>query len=149
VRVEPPSSDDDSRWLTLRLRLWPQASVAEHLADMRASAARGDCICIAMSAAGVLLGLAEASMRTDYVNGTSGSPVPFLEGLYVEPDARRSGVARALVAAVGDWAMEHQAVELASDALLDNTVSHAVHRALGFVETERVVYFCKRLGSRR
>jgi aminoglycoside 6'-N-acetyltransferase I len=36
--------------------------------------------------------------------------------------------------------------ELASDALLDNQASHAMHEALGFAETERVVYFLKPLG---
>jgi aminoglycoside 6'-N-acetyltransferase I len=35
--------------------------------------------------------------------------------------------------------------ELASDALLDNNGSHAMHEALGFTETERVVYFRKAL----
>jgi aminoglycoside 6'-N-acetyltransferase I len=39
--------------------------------------------------------------------------------------------------------------ELASDALLDNQTSHAMHEALGFVETERVVYFLKPLGLSR
>jgi aminoglycoside 6'-N-acetyltransferase I len=29
---------------------------------------------------------------------------------------------------------------------LDNTASHAMHGALGFEETERVVYFRKALG---
>ena len=31
--------------------------------------------------------------------------------------------------------------ELASDSPIENVVSHAAHRALGFEETERVVYF--------
>jgi len=31
--------------------------------------------------------------------------------------------------------------ELASDAMLDNTVAQAMHAALDFEETERVVYF--------
>jgi aminoglycoside 6'-N-acetyltransferase I len=35
--------------------------------------------------------------------------------------------------------------ELASDALIDNTVSHSMHRGLGFEETEIVVYFKKSL----
>ena len=35
--------------------------------------------------------------------------------------------------------------ELASDALIDNAVSHGMHRRLGFEETERVVYFRKDL----
>ena len=35
--------------------------------------------------------------------------------------------------------------ELASDAGIDNTVSHGMHTGLGFEETERVVYFRKDL----
>lgn len=34
---------------------------------------------------------------------------------------------------------------MASDALLDNAGSHAFHEAVGFEETERVVYFRKSL----
>jgi aminoglycoside 6'-N-acetyltransferase I len=36
---------------------------------------------------------------------------------------------------------------MASDAHLDNAVSHAAHHALGFEESERLVHFRKRLGS--
>jgi len=43
-------------------------------------------------------GLAEAAIRTDYVNGTVSTPVAFLEGLYVRPEARRRGAAAELVA---------------------------------------------------
>jgi aminoglycoside 6'-N-acetyltransferase I len=35
--------------------------------------------------------------------------------------------------------------ELGSDALIDNSASHAAHRGWGFAETERVVYFRKSL----
>ena len=38
--------------------------------------------------------------------------------------------------------------EFASDAALGNELSHAVHRSLGFRETERVVYFRKLLHAR-
>jgi len=100
---------------------------------------------IAGHLAGKPVGLAEAAMRTDYVNGTAASPVAFLEGIYVLPDARRQGVAAALVDAVCRWARECGCRELASDALLENERSHAVHRALGFEETERVVFFRKPL----
>nr|WP_241823604.1 GNAT family N-acetyltransferase [Sphingomonas sp. Sph1(2015)] len=47
----------------------------------------------------------------------------------------------ALVAAVADWGRAQGCSEFASDAELENVDSHAMHRALGFVETERVVYF--------
>ena len=84
-------------------------------------------------------------MRHDYVNGTDTSPVAFLEGLYVAPAARRAGVARALVAAVAQWGRAAGCTELASDAAAGNTASHAVHGALGFAETKRVVYFRRAL----
>ena len=80
-------------------------------------------------------------------NGTDTSPVAFLEGIYVEPRLRRKGIGAALVAAVCAWARRMGCRELASDALLENEGSHAVHRALGFEETERVVFFRKALAS--
>jgi aminoglycoside 6'-N-acetyltransferase I len=88
---------------------------------------------------------AEATLRVDYVNGCVTSPVACLEGVYVEPWARRQGVARVLVEAVETWAREKGCSELASDALLENAESHRMHAGLGFEETERVVYFRKEL----
>ena len=101
---------------------------------------------VAYSESNVALGFVEAAVRTDYVNGTQLSPVAFLEGLYVLPEARRRGVARALVAAVERWALDLGCRELASDASIENELSHTVHRALGFQETERVVFFRRPLG---
>jgi aminoglycoside 6'-N-acetyltransferase I len=88
---------------------------------------------------------AEAALRRDYVNGAQSSPVVFLEGLYVVPALRRRGLARALVEEVCRWGRSLGCAEVASDALLENSVSHAVHRALGFAETERVVFYRKPL----
>jgi aminoglycoside 6'-N-acetyltransferase I len=61
------------------------------------------------------------------------------------PAARRRGIARALVESVTDWALQQGCSELASDSLLDSFAAHAAHRALGFEETERVVYFRRAL----
>jgi aminoglycoside 6'-N-acetyltransferase I len=105
--------------------------------------ARDHFVRLAISTNGSAVGFVEASKRVDYVNGTNTSPVAFLEGLYVEPATRGNGVARALVGAVEAWAAAEGCTELASDSPLENVVAHAVHRALGFTETERVVYFCR------
>ena len=43
------------------------------------------------------------------------------------------------------WARALGYSELASDAEIDNTVSIAAHRALGFEETDRIVCFLKKL----
>jgi len=112
---------------------------------MADAVAHGHFIRLAVGENGSALGFVEASKRVDYVNGTNSSPVAFIEGLYVEPASRNNGVARALVAAVEAWASAQGCSELASDSLLENVAAHAVHRALGFKETERVVYFCRAL----
>ena len=91
------------------------------------------------------LGFIEVSTRSDYVNGTSSSPVGFVEGFFVTPAARRQGVARVLLQAGEEWARQRGCREMASDVLVDNATGHAAHRALGFEETDRVVYFRKNL----
>ena len=137
---------DDPGWLQLRQALWPRDE-GEHLREMRAfcDQPRRYGNFIARGADGEPQGFVEVALRSDYVNGTETSPVAFLEGLYVPPSHRRRGIARALVARAEQWARDQGVSEFASDTLLENTASHAMHGALGFAETERVVYFRKRL----
>lgn len=138
----------NSAWLGLRSALWPGTSDTDHLEEMAAFVADPDRYGQFMAYAddGTPVGLAEVSVRTDYVNGTETSPVAFLEGLYVAPAARRQGVARALLLEVRAWARARGCSELASDTDLGNTLSQTVHSRLGFTETERVVYFRMALG---
>ncbi len=79
------------------------------------------------------------------MNGCSTSPVAFLEGLFVKPSSRGTGVGRSLCAAAEAWAKSRACAELASDSLLENTSGHAFHLAAGFEETERVIYYRKHL----
>lgn len=149
MEAELLTSTDDRDWLTLRMALWPDCPEPQHLEEMAGFLREPDRFVqfIARDADGRGVGLAEASMRTDYVNGTSSSPVAYLEGLYVRPDARGKGVATDLVRAVADWARSRGCSELASDTQPENLVSQAFHRRLGFVETERAVFFSKPLGQ--
>ena len=140
MQIARPKSPEDRDWLSLRSKLWPGLD-AEHLRYMGDALARGHCVRLAIAATGAAIGFVEASKRVDYVNGTSTSPVAFLEGLYVEPASRRKGVARALIAEVLRWAQAEGCSELASDSPLENVAAHAAHRARGFEEMERVVYF--------
>lgn len=144
--IKPCTSVEQAGWLQLRMALWP-ADRIEHLEEMQELCAQPGRYAqfLAYSALGEPQGLVEVALRSDYVNGTESSPVGFLEGLYVAPSFRKRGIAAMLVNTAEQWAKEHGCTEMASDALLDNTVSHAMHQALGFAETERVVYFRKLL----
>jgi aminoglycoside 6'-N-acetyltransferase I len=140
-------SAEQPGWLALRQELWPHCTPEEHLSEMSMFCGNPERYAqfIAYAQSGQAVGFIEAAVRTDYVNGTRFSPVAFLEGIYVVPEARRKGIARALVSAVERWALDVGCHEFASDASIENQLSHTVHRALGFKETERVVFFRKPL----
>ncbi|AKC88380.1 aminoglycoside 6'-N-acetyltransferase [Pseudoxanthomonas suwonensis] len=128
----------------MRSALWPDADAVELDAEAHAMLeGDGDAAAFVAEAGGGVVGMAEASLRREYVNGTGSSPVGFLEGWYVVPAWRGRGVGRALVAAVEEWTRAQGCGELASDALADNRASLAAHAACGFEQTERVVYFRK------
>lgn len=106
VAIEVCSDSTHAGWLALRQALWPDTSAAEHLAEMKACCddpeRYGQFLAVLENAGAI--GFAEASLRRDYVNGTDSSPVGFLEGIYVLPQARRQGVARLLLAQLGGFA---------------------------------------------
>jgi len=140
-------SIDQAGWLALREQLWPDCPRERHLSQMAALLASTDRFAqfVEYDASNNPLGFVEVALRSDYVNGTTTSPVAFLEGIYVAPAARRQGVARKLFAEAQRWAVGAGCTELASDALIENAEGHAMHRSLGFEETERVVFFRKPL----
>ena len=92
-----------------------------------------------------VVAFAEAPLRRDYVNGSNSSPVGFLEGLYVEPQYRKRGLARLLCSSVEHWAKDMGCTEFASDVVLQNEVGQRVHEAVGFNATDRVVFYLKQI----
>lgn len=142
--VRAAVADDTDDWAAMRAELWPDGSVDEHRREITALLGSGStefAAFVASDQEGCAVGFTEAALRHDYVNGCDTSPVAFLEGIYVSPRSRGTGVGKRLALAVQLWAREHGCAELASDALIDNHASHAFHAAIGFAETERVVYF--------
>jgi aminoglycoside 6'-N-acetyltransferase I len=147
IGIDRLNDAHDADWLRLRRALWPDGDVAEHQAEMASQVAEPTRFAqfVARDGQGQPLGLAEVSLRHDYVPGTQTSPVAFLEGLYVEPTSRQHGIARLLVAASEAWGASRGCRELASDTPLDNTLSQRVHQRLGFAESERILCFVKPL----
>lgn len=137
----------DTRWLQLREALWPQCSATEHRREAMEQLAQPQrCLTVlALDGNGQAIGFAEGTIRHDYVNGTESSPVGFLEGIYVASEYRRQGNAALLITALTDWFRQNGCQEMASDVEQGNQISLLAHQALGFEETERVVYFRKRL----
>ncbi|MBV9329642.1 MAG: GNAT family N-acetyltransferase [Chloroflexi bacterium] len=127
----------------MRVALWPDADADELASEFDSLLEAPDqVVFVAERESGGLCGMVEAGIRP-FANPVDEQPCAFVEGWWVDADMRRAGVGRALIAAVEDWARARGFHELGSDALLDNTVSHAAHLALGFEERERTVAFRK------
>lgn len=90
------------------------------------------------------VGLAELSIRY-FAEGCDTRNVGYLEGWYVEPGSRESGVGRALMTAAEDWCRARGCREMGSDTTVDNTLSRRAHRACGFEEAELICCFRKSL----
>ncbi|PVE26229.1 N-acetyltransferase [Microvirga sp. KLBC 81] len=137
-------------WAALRQELWPDTDLAEHTLEAEAILRKPQQAVAFLAYDGQVgaIAFAEAALRHDYVNGCTTSPVAFLEGIYVRPAYRKQGIARLLCRAVEDWAAGLGCQELASDVEIHNEISQGMHVAVGFEETERVVYYRKLLRSR-
>lgn len=129
----------------LMTALWPQNSFEDmqnEAAEIIQSSADEIFIC---EASGEAIGFAHVSLRCDYVEGTSASPVGYLEGIYVDEAHRGNGAARALLSACEEWSRAKNCAEFASDCELLNIPSHAFHIKNGFEEANRIICFKKRL----
>ncbi len=93
---------------------------------------------------GSLAGFVEIGSR-DYAEGCETTPVAYVEGWYVDPDVRRTGLGTDLLRAAESWALANGFSEIASDTELDNDVSLQAHVRLGFEEVERQICFIKSL----
>ena len=129
--------------------LFPGTDDNDHTSDMAALIARPDAaVFIAVRPDDSVCGYVEAATRP-YADGCSTSPVGYIEAWYVDPDVRREGYGRALLEAAEAWAVDRGYREMASDALLDNDVSHEAHKRSGYVEVERVIIYRKPLPEHR
>ncbi|HUR80521.1 MAG TPA: GNAT family N-acetyltransferase [Thermoanaerobaculia bacterium] len=133
---------DAAEWLRMRRLLWPaeghDTEIAEYLRS--GGTALLAVVLVAERSPATLAGFIELGLRP-YAEGCTSSPVPFIEGWFVDEDVRRQHVGEALVRAAEAWARAQGFPEIASDVELENDLSIAAHGALGFSEVTRLVCF--------
>ena len=121
--------------LSMMRALWPDCD-DDKIVD--------DCIIVVERDDGRLGGFIALALRP-WAEGCASTPCAYIEGWWIDEDLRRRGHGRALVEAAEKWALAQGSRELASDALIDNVISIAAHKTLGFDEVQRTVAFRKRL----
>ena len=126
----------------MRQRLWPEEG-RDDLAEL--ARIQVPWTVLVADREGALVGFAEATIR-NVVDGFYFEPAAFLEGIWVAPEARRQGVASALLAGVIDWARKQGVNGIGSDAHAGNLESIAWHRHAGFAVESEVIKFARALG---
>jgi aminoglycoside 6'-N-acetyltransferase I len=152
LNIRHVNESDAVEWLRMRMALWSDSDATKEAAEIqRFLATLPPTPLPALHAAfvqprpgGGLCGLVEVSIRL-YADGCETNNVGYIEAWYVDPDCRRQGIGRALVRTGEDWARSQGCREMGSDADLDNVGSQAAHQQLGYLETSRIVQFCKSL----
>lgn len=146
VKIRPVRKSDFPEWLRMGRALWPGHSRKDLVQELLeyATRPRRRAVRVAERESGKLCGFINVSLR-DVAEGASTSPVGYIEGWYVDPDVRRSGIGRALVCEGERWARSRGCTEMGSDAEISNKHSEHAHRALGYRVTDRLVTFLRRI----
>ena len=135
-------STDREAWLAMRSKLWPDCTSERHITEIHEYFSQGGALAtfVAEDTDGRLCGFIEGSLRPS-AEGCSTRPVGYIEGIFVQPEFRRYGIGRLLVAAVEQWAASRGAAEFASDCRSDNEASLQFHQQLGFDITSQLIHF--------
>ena len=148
MKIVKITQNDFNEWLDLALELWPDGSTEEMqvvLTNILQSPREAGFLI--RDDNGTAIGFVNLSLRYEYVPGATQSPAAYVKGIYVKDEYRKQGVGTYLIQHAQRWALERGCVELASDALLENTASYQFHTKTGFQEVERVVTFIKQIAS--
>ena len=137
------TSDNELIWNALCRALWPQLGKDEMLFARRAGKLPYEFLYMETEEA---LGFLSLSLRHDYVEGTDSSPMAYIEGIYVKPNARHRGIASEMIFFAKQWAKEHGCRELASDCDVHDKDSEGFHKGVGFMEASRNIHFVMKLG---
>ena len=143
--IRKANMKDLPRLTELALELWPEYAVDTMYYDLGTIMTAGESAFFLAYRDDVAVGFAQCQLRHDYVEGTSTSPVGYLEGIYVRKEDRHFGFASQLMKVCEDWARSEGCMEFASDCEIDNEESRTFHLKLGFKEAKRIICFTKNL----
>lgn len=131
--------------IPLRKALWSHVDEPEHRNELESLFAQENFFALIAYNANEPVGFLEVSIK-QHANGCRESPVLFLEGVWVAEKFRRKKVGEKLIRSVENIAKDKGIKAIASDTLINNSISQNAHLSWGFKEDERVVCYSKPVG---
>ena len=146
MNIREAIEEDAAQWSEMRTALWPETNDG-HFSEIKEyfSGASIDIVQVYIAEIGSeQIGFMELNIR-NFAEGSRSSKLPYVEAWYIKPQHQGNGYGKQLMRTAEHWAISQGYLELASDTEIDNYRSIAMHKHLGFLETERIVCFLKRL----
>ena len=147
--IRRSTASDSIALSQLAILLWPDHAFEEMKQEIEALLSNPHAAFFLDFDQDVPVGFAQCQLRHDYVEGTSSSPVGYLEGVFVLESHRKKGVGTRLLQHCEQWARDNGCVEFASDCEITNMGSYAFHMKFGFQEANRIICFRKNLNEMR
>ncbi len=147
MHVREAEPTDLGAWATLRTALWPQIDEdhrTEILAYFSGKSTDIEQAYILEDYDGEVVGFLELNIKK-FAEGSHRPCVPYIEAWYIDKPFRGLGYGRVLLQTAVQWAKRKGFTQLASDTEISNTDSIAIHKQLGFIETEHAACFLKYL----
>jgi len=145
VIIKKAAVEDAKTVAGLAVKLWESHTIEQLAEEFRNYIGKSDCVLVLAVLDDRPVGFAQCGLRNDYVEGTDTSPVGYLEGIFVEEDYRKNGLAKEMLDVCQKWAKEQGCTEFASDCELVNEDSLKFHLRMGFKEANRIICFTKKL----
>lgn len=140
MKLKPIKAPDSDQWRILRKALYQDLSEDFNQTEMKNILASRNWHCFLIQHEAKNIGLVEVSLR-NIVDGCLSSPVPYLEGIYLEPAARDKGLGKIVMEHLMNWCTAKGHSELAADCEIANPAAQRFFQSLGFSETYRTVGF--------
>lgn len=145
MQIEELSSENLPHMIPMLLKLLPDLDYQEEMKYYGNIIQASDEKCYLARMEGQYIAFAHLKLRTDYVEGSTSSPVVYLEAIYVEPGFRKTGIGKNLVNLGESWGSSKHCSEYASDTMIHNVQSIDFHKSVGFKEAGRLVSFIKKI----
>lgn len=125
--------------------LFPDYSVGQLRKDLQHITSSGKHQAFLAMEDGQPSGFVNVSVRRDYVEGATTSPVGYLEALYVKPGYRKRGVGCKLARTAEAWALARGCAQMGSDTWESHKDGISFHHKMGFRQEDILVHFIKDL----
>lgn len=145
MRIETISQKNIDALAGLFIALWPECNFQEELKNCQYILNSEKETCFLAAHGDVYIAFIYMNLRYDNVEGTSSSPVAYVEGIFVKPQFRNQGIGKRLIEIGSAWGLEKGCSELASDAEWHNENSINFHEKVGFKEINRIVNFARKI----